>query len=97
MDILNRRRLVDLSHPIRSVIPSLDGAVLEALDGLPAGAAVDVVACEPIAPDNPLLTMENIVATPHVAARTRDTVYRERTWAAEDVRRVLQGEEPIHC
>jgi D-3-phosphoglycerate dehydrogenase len=66
-------------------------------EGLIAGAGLDVFENEPPAPDNPLLSMDNVIATPHIAARTHDTVYRERAWAAEDVKRVLQGQEPIHC
>ncbi len=37
------------------------------------GAAMDVFSIEPTPPDNPLLSLDNIVVTPHLAAVTADT------------------------
>lgn len=46
-------------------------ALITALqEGRVAGAALDVLAQEPADPDNPLLHMENVVVTPHLAAST---------------------------
>ncbi len=38
-----------------------------------AGAAMDVYAVEPLPPDSELLTLDNLVATPHLAAMAADT------------------------
>lgn len=38
------------------------------------GAACDVWACEPVQKENNLLGLENVLATPHIAAGTRDTL-----------------------
>jgi phosphoglycerate dehydrogenase-like enzyme len=37
------------------------------------GAAMDVFSIEPVPPDHPLLTLDNVVVTPHLAAVTADT------------------------
>jgi D-3-phosphoglycerate dehydrogenase / 2-oxoglutarate reductase len=72
-------------------------ALLEALDlGLLRGAALDVFAVEPPQPDHPLLSHPRILATPHVAAFTHESIYRESAWALEDAGRLLAGREPIH-
>lgn len=48
-------------------------ALVEALrSGVVAGAALDVLAKEPADPDNPLLHMDNVLVTPHLAASTEE-------------------------
>lgn len=51
-----------------------DGALEAALpQGRPGGAALDVFASEPLAPDNPLLRMPIVLATPHLGYVERDS------------------------
>ena len=71
-------------------------ALVEALNsGKLAGAGLDVYADEPVTADNPLLAMDNVVLTPHMAAHTQDAL-RAMSLVAEDVLRALEGEEPVY-
>jgi D-3-phosphoglycerate dehydrogenase len=68
-------------------------ALAEAVaDGTLAGAAVDVFAEEPVAPDNPLLAVEEVVVTPHVGASTTTAQESVAVDAAEAVLAGLVGE-----
>src|SRR5690606_16905860 len=57
-----------------------------------AGAALDVFAAEPPAPDNPLLGLPNVVLAPHLAWLTQETLRRSLDVVAENVRRLRVGE-----
>lgn len=59
-----------------------------------AGAALDVLEQEPPVPGNPLLTMDNVLLTPHIAGVTRDTWARRGAFIFSNLQRVWQGEAP---
>jgi len=63
-------------------------------DGIIAGAGIDVWESEPIRPDNPLLTLENVIATPHLGAGTRDTLHNVLHMAFQNIKRVEEGSPP---
>jgi len=72
-------------------------ALLDALDrGALRGAALDVFAVEPPRHPNRLVSHPRVLATPHVAAFTHESIYRESAWALEDAGRLLTGRDPIH-
>jgi D-3-phosphoglycerate dehydrogenase len=70
-------------------------ALLEALrDGWIAGAALDVVEPEPLPPDDPLLALPNLIATPHAAYYSEESLVNLGRLAAENVAAVLDGRRP---
>lgn len=63
-------------------------------DGVIAGAALDVFEKEPISPDDPLLELDNAILAPHIASATVETRHAMAVTIAEDVMRVIKGEQP---
>ena len=58
-----------------------------------AGAAIDVFHPEPPPPNFPLLGMDNVILTPHMAARTHSAI-ENMSWVVRDVIDVLNGKPP---
>jgi len=58
------------------------------------GAGLDVFEEEPIKPDNPLIKLENVVLTPHIASSTVATFNETGRSACENVVRYLSGKPP---
>ncbi|MGH7378993.1 MAG: NAD(P)-dependent oxidoreductase, partial [Candidatus Methylomirabilales bacterium] len=72
-----------------------DAALADAIrSGRLAGAGIDVTDPEPPNPDNPLLPLEQVLITPHIAAHTEDSMRRMAVTAAEQVLMVLEGKRP---
>ncbi|MDI4645190.1 phosphoglycerate dehydrogenase [Cohnella hashimotonis] len=61
-----------------------------------AGAAIDVYEREPVAADNPLLRLDNLLATPHTAAETAETYRRVGLATAQALLDVFAGREPAN-
>ncbi|MDA8001398.1 MAG: hydroxyacid dehydrogenase [Alphaproteobacteria bacterium] len=63
-----------------------EAALVAALnDGRVAAAGLDVFAQEPPAPDNPLLAMEQVILTPHVASLTTENTRRMGMVSARNI------------
>ncbi len=74
-----------------------EAALVDALKfGQIAAAGLDVFAQEPIDPKNPLLSLDNVVVTPHVAWLTPETLNRSLVIAFENCRRLRDGEDFLH-
>ncbi len=62
-----------------------------------AAAGLDVLETEPVQPDNPLLAMENVVITPHVASATSRMRPETRRRVGREVALVLRNRWPRSC
>lgn len=59
------------------------------------GAALDVFDTEPLPPDHPLLELENVTITPHLAGSTIDAFRNSPKLMAEHLARMFQGRKPL--
>ena len=72
-----------------------EAAMTQALrEGRIAGAALDVVEKEPPHPDNPLLTLPNVLLTPHTAGHGEGSMADNRQQSVDQVLRFLGGHWP---
>lgn len=64
--------------------------------GIIRGAALDVMEKEPPDFDNPLLSLDNVLVTPHAAFLSEEAIVEKRTRSAQEVIKVFKGELPNH-
>jgi D-3-phosphoglycerate dehydrogenase len=98
--LINERSL-SLMKPTAYLINTARGPVVDeaALTralrlGRIAGAGLDVFEKEPVAADSPLLKMDNVIVTPHIAGSSEPGWEAIRRRAGEEAARVLRGERP---
>jgi phosphoglycerate dehydrogenase-like enzyme len=74
-----------------------EDALLRALrQGTIGGAGLDTFEDEPLPPASPLLALDNVVATPHIAGATVQASRQRAEVAALNVDRVAAGLEPLY-
>ncbi len=95
------RRELGLMKPSAILINTCRGPVVnetELIDALRAkeiwAAGLDVFEQEPVDPDNPLLTMENVVVGPHVAGKSQESYPRRVRFAFKNMQKVWDGGQP---
>jgi phosphoglycerate dehydrogenase-like enzyme len=91
---------LELLKPTAILINTSRGEVLDAAalaaairSGKIAGAALDVFDPEPPPSDYPLLGLDNVLLSPHMAARTH-TAVENMSWVVRDLVEVLNGRPP---
>ena len=79
--------------------PTVDEkALIRALqEGWIAGAGLDVLEVEPPDPENPLLHMENVILTPHVASASARMGPETRRRVGQEIALALSGRWPRTC
>lgn len=60
-----------------------------------AGAGLDVFHQEPVSPQNALLSLDNVVLSPHSAGHSLEAWFRRARFAWENIQRVVSGEAPL--
>ena len=98
--LIGRRELA-LMKPSAYLINTSRGKVVdqkalyEALkDRRIAGAALDVFEEEPIPPEDPILKLDNVIVTPHIAAASAESIRSVSLTVCEDIMKVLEGKKP---
>jgi D-3-phosphoglycerate dehydrogenase / 2-oxoglutarate reductase len=97
---INAERL-KLMKPSAYVINSARGGLIDQkalynalVEGQIAGAALDTLEQEPPIPGDPLLSLPNVIVTPHAAFYSKEASIDLHRMAAEAVAAVLQGKRP---
>ena len=86
-----------LINVARGPIVDHDALAKALREGRIAGAGLDVFDREPVPLDDPLLNLDNVVLTPHMASNTIECRKRQALTVAQEVLRVLHGEKPRYA
>jgi D-3-phosphoglycerate dehydrogenase len=85
-----------LINTARAALADYDALVEALREGRIAGAALDVYPLEPLPPDSPLLELDNVVLSPHLAGASIDVARHHSRQVVDDLLRGLGGERPRH-
>jgi len=81
----------------RGGLVNYDDLYIALRDKIIAAAALDVFQEEPCDPDSPLLQLDNVTVTPHIAGATKDTVHYGLSVLADDLQHFLADEPVKNC
>ena len=99
-DLIDEERLRQMKptafliNAARGAVINIDALVTALREGWIAGAALDVFVPERLPADHPLLALPNLIATPHVAFYSEESVLDLQVKAARNVRDILSGKRP---
>ena len=84
-----------LINTARGELIDIDSLIIALRKGMVSGVALDVIeGVPPLKKNHPLLSFDNVILTPHSAWYSIDALKNLQRLAAEEVKRVLKGEEP---
>lgn len=92
----NMKRGSLIINTARGALIDEEALVVALQSGQLRGAGLDVFSQEPVDPKNALLTLPNVVAMPHVAWLTPETLSRSLSVAFENSRRLAANEDLLH-
>ena len=65
-------------------------------EGVIAGAALDVLQEEPIRPDNSILSLDNVIVSPHIGGATKEASINASLMCARGIEEVYEGKKPTY-
>jgi D-3-phosphoglycerate dehydrogenase len=80
----------------RAKLADMDALVAALSSGHLGGAGLDHFEGEQLPAGHPLLSMSNVVLTPHIGGATTETEARGAQIVADDLSRLLSGQRPVH-
>lgn len=86
-----------LINTARGSIVDSDALYRALANGEIAGGAIDVTEPEPIPSNSPLLTLDNLIITPHIGSASRPTREKMAMMAAENLAAGLRGDRLPNC
>jgi len=99
-NLLSRDRLAKMKpgaflvNTARAALTDEDAIYDMLVSGRLGGAALDVLAVEPLQPDNRFLGLPNVVVTPHIGGATTDVTRHQSEIVVEAIERYLRGQRP---
>ncbi|MBR61636.1 MAG: lactate dehydrogenase [Dehalococcoidia bacterium] len=96
------KNLIDLMKPSAIIVNTSRGSIIKESYLIKAlsrnkisGAALDVFEQEPIEKNNPLLSMKNVIVTPHCAGNNWDAWSRRAKFGYSNIQNMVNGGEPL--
>jgi D-3-phosphoglycerate dehydrogenase len=80
----------------RGAIIDQDALLEQLQSGGIRGASLDVYDMEPIPDDHPLLDLDNVVTTPHLAGAAEEVIERHSQMLVDDIEAFFAGDQPAH-
>ncbi len=93
-NILKMKKSSVLINTSRGEVVNQSDLIRALNEGLIFGAGLDVLEDEPILANNELLSMDNVIITPHLAGFSEEALIKSRRFALSNVRLVLDGLSP---